>query len=264
MTASSHEEDIRRLFEEHAGVIHRLALRTCRSASDAEDLVQETFMRAYKGWKDFEGRSNPKTWLYTIAVRACQRMQRLRSGEPEPGDVESFEELLPSSESDIVDLPAAEGDALDGIIREEARALVERAIESLPFAFRVVLVLKEIAGLSLAEVAEVLDIKEATVKTRVHRARLMLRKALAEDLPRRHAGAHASDGGPGHVCLDLLHAKQEALDRGAPFPVDDEALCERCRSVFTTLDLARNACVDIRHGRYPDSLQRVIDEALRN
>jgi RNA polymerase sigma-70 factor (ECF subfamily) len=123
-------------------------------------------------------------------------------------------------------------------------------------------VLKEIAGLSLAQAAEVLGVKEATVKTRVHRARMMLRQALAEDLPRRPAGEHADEGGPGHVCLDLLHAKQEALDRGAEFPVDSDELCERCRSVFATLDLAHNACVDIGHGRYPESLQALIDRTL--
>jgi RNA polymerase sigma-70 factor (ECF subfamily) len=262
MTDPSSQEAIRRLFEENAGVIYGLGLRSCRSEADAEDLVQETFMRAYKGWDAFEGRSNPKTWLYTIAVRACQRMQRLRSGEPAPGEMESLEALLPSHEGELVDLPAGDGDALDGMIREETREAVERAIDSLPMPFRVVLVLKEIAGLSLAEVAQVLDMKEATAKTRVHRARLMLRKVLAEELPRRPAGAHASEGGPGHVCLDLLRAKQDALDKGAPFPVDDDELCERCRSVFATLDLARKACVDIRHGRYPDSLQRLIDRAL--
>jgi RNA polymerase sigma-70 factor (ECF subfamily) len=260
MDTSSHQ-DIRQLFEENAGIIYGLGLKTCRSSADAEDLVQETFMRAYKAWGDFEGRSNPRTWLYTIAVRACQRMQRLRSGEPR--EKESFDELLPAHEGELVDLPdGAESDALDAIMRDEVRESVERAIETLPMPFRLALVLKEIAGLSLAQTAEVLGVKEATVKTRVHRARLMLRKALAEDLPRRPAGEHDHEGGPGHVCLDLLHAKQEALDRGAEFPVDPDELCERCRSVFTTLDLARNACVDIGHGRYPESLQALIDRAL--
>jgi hypothetical protein len=64
------------------------------------------------------------------------------------------------------------------------------------------------------------------------------------------------------VCLDLLHAKQEALDKGAAFPVDDDELCRRCKSVFATLDLAQGACVDIRHGHYPDSLKALIDRTL--
>jgi RNA polymerase sigma-70 factor (ECF subfamily) len=260
MFEQSPDHAIRRLFEENAGVIYNLGLKTCRSSEEAEDLVQETFLRALKSWGGFEGRSNPRTWLYTIAVRACQRMHRLRSGEPR--EMESFEELLPSKENDIVDIPAGEGDALDDMIRREARDTVERAIAILPIDFRVTLVLKDIAGLSVTETAEVLGIKEATVKTRVHRARLLLRKALAESLPRRPAGEQASVGGPGHVCLDLLHAKQEALDRGAAFPVDDDEVCKRCRAVFATLDLAQGACVDIRLGRYPDSLKALIDSTL--
>ena len=91
----------------------------------------------------------------------------------------------------------------------------------------------------LSEVASILGVKEATIKTRVHRARLALRKTLAEDLPRRDA-PH-----PDHsrqVCLDLLGAKQEALDRGVDFPVPPEELCTRCKSLFSTLDLTYDAC----------------------
>ena len=257
MTGSPSADVIRILFEENAGVIYGLGLRTCRSPEEAEDLVQETFMRAFKAWEGFEGRASPKPWLYTIAVRACQRMHRLRSGEPR--EMESFEELLPSAEGSIVDIPVDEDGALDDIIRNEARDTVDAAISTLPVDFRVTLVLKDIAGLSVAETAEVLNIKAATVKTRVHRARMRLRKILAEGLPQRVAGEDAGHGGPGHVCIDLLYAKQEALDKGAPFPVDDDELCERCRSVFATLDLARGACLDIRCGRYPDSLRGLID-----
>jgi RNA polymerase sigma-70 factor (ECF subfamily) len=257
MTSSSSADAIRILFEENAGVIYGLGLRTCRSPEEAEDLVQETFMRAFKAWEGFEGRASPKTWLYTIAVRACQRMHRLRSGEPR--EMESIEELLPSKERNIVDIPVDENGALDAMVREEVRDTVDRAISLLPINFRVTLVLKDIAGLTVAETAEVLDIKGATVKTRVHRARMLLRKVIAENLPQREAGEDAGHGGPGHVCIDLLYAKQEALDKGVDFPVDDGELCERCRSVFATLDIALGACQEIRHGRYPESLRSIID-----
>ena len=261
MPRHSSQEAIRKLFEENAGVIYGLGLRTCRSPEEAEDLVQETFLRAFKSWEGFEGRSSPKTWLYTIAMRTCQRMHRLRSGEPR--QIESFEELLPSKETELVDIPTGEAGALDVMIRGEARKTVDRVLEDLPMPFRVTIVFKDIAGLSVAETARVLDIKEATVKTRVHRARMLMRKVLAENLPRRPAGPHAHKAGVSHVCLDLLYAKQEALDNNAPFPVDEDELCDRCRSVFATLDLAQGACLDIRRGRYPDSLQSLIDRTLR-
>ena len=257
MSGSSSADAIRILFEENAAVIYGLGLRTCRSPEEAEDLVQETFMRAFKAWDGFEGRASPKTWLYTIAIRACQRMHRLRSGEPR--EMESIEELLPSKEKTLVDIPVDENGALDEMIRQEMRDTVDSAITMLPIDFRVTLVLKDIAGLSVAETASVMGIKEATVKTRVHRARMLLRKVIGDKLPRREAGEDAGHGGPGHICFDLLYAKQEALDKGVPFPVDDADLCERCRSVFATLDIAQGACQDIRAGRYPDSLRKIID-----
>jgi RNA polymerase sigma-70 factor (ECF subfamily) len=239
---------IPQLFDAHAGAIYSLGLRMCPNTDEAQDLVQETFMRAYKSWDQFEGRSSPSTWLWTIAVRACQRMKRKRSGEPDR--LEPLETLLPSPDASIPDIPSPAGeDVLDEVIRQEIQESVERAIGDLPQDFRLAIVLKEIAGLSLSEIAQILDVKEATVKTRVHRARLLLRNALSAALPQRDA-PH-----PDHsreVCLDLLHSKQEAMDRGVPFPVPDAELCERCSSMFATLDLARDACVTISHGKLPE------------
>jgi RNA polymerase sigma-70 factor (ECF subfamily) len=239
---------IPQLFDAHAGAIYSLGLRMCPNTDEAQDLVQETFMRAWTSWDQFEGRSSPSTWLWTIAVRACQRMKRKRVGEPDR--LEPLESLLPSADATIPDIAGPDGpDVLDEVIRHEIQESVERAIGELPQDFRLAVVLKEIAGLSLSEIADILDVKEATVKTRVHRARLLLRNALAADLPQREA-PH-----PDHsreVCLDLLHSKQEAMDRGVPFPVPEAELCERCSSMFSTLDLARDACVNIAHGELPE------------
>lgn len=247
--AARNDAAFQQLFEEHANTIYSLGMRMCPTESEAEDLVQETFLNAYKAWDGFEGRSKPSTWLWTIAVRACQRMNRKRSGEPER--IEPLENLLPSPDDDIPDLPAGDApDALDDLVRREAQEAVERAIGELPHTFRLALVLKDIADLSLAEIAKITGSKEATVKTRVHRARLLLRNALADALTKRPPKAdHAN-----HVCLDLLHGKQEALDRGVPFAVPDAELCDRCRAMFASLDLVRDACLTIRGGELPPAL----------
>lgn len=261
------DEAIPRLVDAHGGRLYGLGLRLCGNSEDARDLVQEIFLQAYRKWDQFEGRSDPSTWLYTIGARACQRMNRRRSGEPTR--IETLSELLPAGEASIPYLPAAGGaprsptpsgalaealeDPLQEQVRREAREAIDRALAALPPDFRLALVLKDIAELSVAEVAEVLGIKEATVKTRVHRARLLLRRELAAVLPRRHATEE-----PGHertVCLDLLRAKQEALDRGVPFPVPAESLCERCRALFATLDLARDTCQELARGRLPEELR---------
>lgn len=245
------------LLESHGGRIYGLGLRLCGNPQDAEDLVQETFLRAFRGWDQFEGRSEPGTWLYAIAARACRRMHRKRSGEPK--SMESIEQLLPSVEASIPDIDSPDGSALDEQVRREARTAVEIAIAKLPASFRLPLVLKEIADFSLGEVAAILGIKEATVKTRVHRARLLLRRELADHLPQRDAPP------PDHarrICLDLLRMKQEAMDRHAEFPFPAGELCERCRATFDTLDLAQGFCLELGRGVLPEPLRQQVLEEL--
>ena len=225
------ETAIPQLLREKGNHVYRMGLSLCGSPQAAEDLVQETFLLAFRHWRQFEGRSKASTWLYSIAVRACRRSKRLRSGEPRY--LESLSELLPSGEPLVPDIPSQEEGPMDAQLRREARETVEHAIADLPRAFRIPLVLKDLAELSVSEVAGILGLKEATVKTRVHRARLRLRKHLAEQLPRRKAAA------PSHsrqICLDLLRSKQEALDRGVAFPLGEQELCSRCASLFATLD----------------------------
>src|SRR5690606_28835424 len=129
-----------------------------------------------KGWDGFRGESDPKTWPYTIAARACQRMHRKKSGEPER--VASLDVDLPFGDRLIATIPSEQEDGAQEQIRREARERVEAAIAALPEDFRVPLVLKEIVGFSVPEVARMLGLQEGTVKSRVHRARLKLREAV--------------------------------------------------------------------------------------
>lgn len=235
-------------------MVYSLGRRMCDSPEEAEDLVQETFLQAYRNWDQFEGRSSPKTWLYTIATRTCQRMHRLRVGQPKR--MLSLEELLPFGDSHL-GYYGGEGDTpLDLEIRREGKERIEEAIVTLPMDFRVPLILKDILGLSIKEVAEVTDLKEATVKTRVHRGRLRLRKALETVLPKKPVPPAAY---PVQVCMDLLRLKQECLDRGEPSHAQlDEMMCERCEVIFSTLDGTLNACQEIGQGRMPKPLRERI------
>lgn len=241
---------IPRLIAAHGDMLYTLGVRMCGNRTDAEDLVQEIFLQAYRRWDQFEGRSKPSSWLYTIASRACRRMHRRRAGEP--ARIQSLEELLPFdvARTPQVDPAAAEHDEE---VRAAAQTRVQAAMATLPPTFRLPLVLKDIAGFSIAEVAEILGIKPATVKTRVHRARLRVRRELEQALPT--TGEELT--GPAYakgLCLDLLRAKQESIDRGAPF--HDEVLCERCRSVFATLDLTHDLCGELGRGTMPAELAR--------
>ena len=236
------------LLEEHGGKMYGLGLRLCRDPHRAEDLVQETFLQAFRHWRKFEGRSSPATWLYSIAARVCHRFRRRRRGEP--ARMASLEALLPFEEPGVPEVPAE--------AQEEARARVEEAIVDLPPGFRLPLVLRDIHGFSVADTARILGLREATVKTRVHRARLRLRQAVVEGLPRRAAPPAAYSR---QVCLDLLRAKQESLDRGVAFPLGSEVVCERCRGVFASMDLAAEVCAAMAAGGIPEPLRRRILEA---
>ena len=248
--------DFSRVAEQVAPRLYRIAVRMCRNRDEAEDLVQDTLLQAFRKWGQFEGRSDPATWLYTIAGRLCQRRHRRRAGEPPR--IESLSALLPSPADPVLALPAPGEGPLDEQIRKEAEHAVVDALGRLPVQYRLPLVLADIAELSTAEIARVLGLKEATVKTRIHRARLLVRKALLDRLP----GAPAPP--PDHdrqVCLDLLQAKQEALDRRAPFPYSPDALCARCRSVFAALDLGRDTCASLSAGELPPALRALLREA---
>lgn len=243
--------------EEHGGKIYGLGLRLCGSPEEAEDLVQDTFLQAFRHWDQFEGRSSPSSWLFTIASRLCKRRHRRHSGEPL--QMEPLDRLLPSGDRGVPDVPDSGEGPLDENLRREAREAVEAALPRIPLSFRLPLVLKDIADLSISEIAQVLGLREATVKTRIHRARLALRRELVKQLPRRPAPPPNHDR---RVCMDLLQAKQEALDRGVPLPLADGELCARCRSLFSTLDLTQEACHAIGRGELPTAVRDLLRRRL--
>ncbi|MEN8375941.1 MAG: sigma-70 family RNA polymerase sigma factor [Gemmatimonadota bacterium] len=244
------------LLAAHGDNLYALALRLCGEEEAAKDLVQETFMRAFRGWDGFQGRSKASTWLYTIAVRSCQRMHRRRAGEP--ARLEPLDRLLPSGDEGILQIPSDDDPAADAE-RHEASEAVLGALRALPLEFRLPLVLKEMADFSIAEIAETLDVKAPTVKTRLHRARLRVRQELANALPTRPAPP------PDHAreeCLALIRAKQESLDHDTEFPLSNDLLCDRCSAVFLTLDYGRAVCRALSSGRMPQDLRRSIGQAL--
>jgi RNA polymerase sigma-70 factor (ECF subfamily) len=234
------DEAVERLFELYGDKMFRLGCYQCGSDDEAQDLVQEVFTTAFRKWDQFEGRSEPSSWLYTIAVRVCRRRHRRRAGEP--AAIDSLEDLLPGHAESMAIVPEP-GNPLRDTIRNEVNEAVDGAIARLPVHYRIPLLLKEIAELSIEEVSGILGLKEATVKTRVHRARLMLRKELAGCLPQEDLPApdHPQD-----MCMDLLRAKQEALDNNAEFPVPAEELCARCKALFDSLDFTQTVCLELR------------------
>ena len=181
-------------------------------------------------------------------------MHRKRAGEP--ARIESLENLLPSGDDSLPDPASLTPTAIDNTLRHELEEVLHTAISDLPMHFRLPLVLKDIADFKISQIAEILGIKEATVKTRIHRARLTLRKELSDALPQRR---DRDEDHKRQICLDLLYAKQESMDQGFEFPMAEDEFCSRCHAVFATLDLLSDTCQCLKSGEIPPEVR----ESLR-
>ena len=166
-----------RLYRDHVDRMYRFARRLCGSPEDAKDLVQETFLSAYRSLKDFRGEASVSTWLYTIAAHACQRMRRKRKGEPEREL--SLDALIPTSEGDMpLQVPGDDLSPQERLEYKQLRRSLFAAVHQLPKKYRMVLVLRDMEGLSAREVGAVMGLTERAVKSRLHRARLFVRHEL--------------------------------------------------------------------------------------
>lgn len=176
-------QEIIRFVESYSPFIYRLALKIIGDSQDAEDILQETFIKALRNLPSFEGRSSLATWLHRITVNeALMQIRRQKNNlvslDEEPaGDEGSTEPLQ------IVDwnhLPE------EDLLSVEARQHLDQAIGKLSPLLRVVFVLRDIEGLTVRETAEALNLTETAVKTRLLRARLRLRDDLTDYFGKRH------------------------------------------------------------------------------
>lgn len=169
-------EEFSRLLDAYSSQIYRLATKMLNQQQDAEDVLQETFLKAYRGLKSFDGRSKISTWLFRIATN--EALMVLRRKHP---DTVSIDEPIETEEGEqepiqIIDwccLPENE------LLSDEAREKLDAAVQKLPESLKVVFLLRDINDLSTHETAEVLGLSDTAVKTRLSRARLRLREILS-------------------------------------------------------------------------------------
>ena len=157
--------------------LYNFSLRMCRDPSDAEDMVQETFLNVFRYIKDFRYETKFKNWLYRIAASTCIKKRRKSKFAPE--HELSLEDFIPKDEAEAqTQVPNWASMPLDQLLNEELAEMVHQAILSLPEKYRLVTVLRDIEGFSTAETAQILELSAANVKVRLHRARLFLREKL--------------------------------------------------------------------------------------
>jgi RNA polymerase sigma-70 factor, ECF subfamily len=157
--------------------LYGAALRMTRNPSDAEDLVQETMLRAYRAFDRFEPGTNLKAWLFRILTNAYINTYRKRQREPQKvssDDVEEFDLYRELKNHDPQFAETPESLVLDNLVDSD----ILEAIEQLPDQFRLAVVLSDIEGFTYAEMADIMDVPMGTVMSRLHRGRKALQKRL--------------------------------------------------------------------------------------
>lgn len=153
------------------------AMRMTRNAADAEDLVQETYMKAYRGYERFEEGTNLKAWMYRILTNSYINRYRAKQRRPDESDIADVEDMylyrrLSGENSEI---GASAEDAFLESVTDDA---VKAAVEAIPENFRMAVLLADVEGFAYKEIAQILDVPIGTVMSRIHRGRKALEKQL--------------------------------------------------------------------------------------
>lgn len=176
----------KRLVSDYGGRIYGIAMRFMRNEKEAEDAAQEVWILVAQRLKEFRGGSRLGTWLYRITVNKC--LEKLRGSKREKTSTESIDELMPDFADDghykkeIADWSNAPDREAD---RNHLKKVIDDAVRSLPLEYREVIILRDIQGFSGEETTELLGLNESTMKTRLHRGRMALRRKLERKYGRK-------------------------------------------------------------------------------
>ncbi|MEE9179188.1 MAG: sigma-70 family RNA polymerase sigma factor [Acidimicrobiia bacterium] len=174
------QADFERDAMQYTRQLYSAAMRMTRNPSDAEDLVQETYLKAYRAYHTFQEGTNLKAWLYRILTNTYINKYRKDSRRPSEVDLGTVEDMYLyrrlGSEESAEAARTTEDRVLDGMVESD----VKQAVEELPESFRMPVLLADLEGFSYKEIAEILDIPIGTVMSRLHRGRKAMQKRLWE------------------------------------------------------------------------------------
>jgi RNA polymerase sigma-70 factor (ECF subfamily) len=221
------------LLERHHPRILRFSMKMCGHPEDAQDVVQDTLLTVAKDFRDFRGASSLSTWLYTIARSYCiKKRRKSKFAPPEEASLEG------DSSGEAQDVPHPAPGPEEATVRREVTEALDRAIAHLRPAYRDVLLLRDVEGLSAAEVGEVLGLSVPAVKSRLHRARSEVRARLA---PLLGLGEGRALAAPGTRCPDVV----KLLSRHLEGDIKPE-LCARMEKHLESCEACRGACDSLR------------------
>jgi len=165
---------------EHMPSLYAAAMRMTRNRADAEDLVQETYLKAYRAFGGFEEGTNLRAWLYRILTNTFINIYRAKKRRPDESNLDDVEDLYLYRRLGALEAAQAGRSAEDEVLDSFTEIEVKSALEALPEQFRMAVLLADVEGFQYKEIAEILDIPIGTVMSRLHRGRRALQKSLFE------------------------------------------------------------------------------------
>jgi RNA polymerase sigma-70 factor (ECF subfamily) len=242
---------LEQLLLRHEPQVYRFALRMCDGREDARDVLQETLIAAYKGLPQFRGDAKLSTWLFQIARSFCTKSRRTRVGQPRV-----FEGLdTPEARGASSSLPGPE----QRTHAREVGDVLRAALASLPADHREVLVLKDVEGLTVDEVASVVGDSVPAIKSRLHRARLELKRlldhVLGEGVATSNPCPQFAEELAGYAAGDIHRAACEQMEAHM-------ARCPRCTAACERLKATLSMCSSVAGDDVPAPIQAAIRQAL--
>jgi RNA polymerase sigma-70 factor (ECF subfamily) len=254
---SGSSEALEALLHRHEARLYRFARRLCRQREDAEDVLQDSLLAAARSLSGFRGASSIGTWLYAIARSFC--IKKRRRSVFAPVEV-SLDTQAPLAARGLADPARRPDEALEAARLEAA---LQRAIAALDRPYREVLLLRDVEGLSAAEVAEVTGLSVPAVKTRLHRARGRLREALAPLMAGRGEAASASARPcPDVVRLFSRHLEGDISARTCASMQSHLASCPRCQASCEGLERVLRMCRAAPEPEVPAEVQDKVRRAV--
>jgi RNA polymerase sigma-70 factor (ECF subfamily) len=160
--------------------LYSAAVRMTHNPADADDLVQETYLKAYRGFGGFEAGTNLKAWLFRILTNTFINQYRAKQRKPDQQELDEVEDLYLYRRLGGLEAASASRSTEDIVIEHFTEGEVKAAVDALPEAFRMPVLLADVEGFHYKEIAEILDIPIGTVMSRLHRGRKALQKSLFE------------------------------------------------------------------------------------
>jgi RNA polymerase sigma-70 factor (ECF subfamily) len=240
------------LLVRHEQKVFRFGLRMCGNEQDAQDVLQETLLAAFRGVRRFRGDSQLSTWLYQVARSFCTKARRRGAGEPPRH--ESLEGVAARAVSVQASSPDEQAHA-----REMAR-VIQEALLALPDSQREVVLLRDVEGLSAEEAAQVVGVEVPALKSRLHRARIAMQERIAVLL-----GADKGDSACPELTRELLVRPEDELDQAACARLEQHLEhCPRCGATCDALKRSVSLCRSLPGGAVPDEVRSRVRSLLRS